>query len=318
MARAPLWRWRTTEKGVTMILVTGAAGFSGSRVIARLVEDGARPRAMVRGREDAKKRLPAQGFEVVYADTTRPETLRPALSGIETVIHCAFITANRKQGPNVNYFETNTTGTRNLVAAAREVGVKRIVVLGGLGTQPGRPGSYMETRYLADQAVKTSGLDWSILGPSVQFGDGAAFFDGLASLIKSAPLVTPVIGTGNQRFQPVWVEDVVTCVLKMAREPQAYDGKFIEIGGPEIYTYNEILDMLMQALGKRRIKAPGPKPIAKLAATVMAAVMSNPPITPAAIELFEFENTATLDSIPYHFGFQPRSWRSWLAEHGVR
>lgn len=300
-----------------MILVTGAAGFCGSRIVARLVEQGARPRAMARSRESAKTRLPAQGFEVVYADTTRAETLRPALSGIETVIHCAFVTADRKQGPGVNYFETNTTGTRNLVAAAREVGVKRIVVLGGLGTQPGRPGSYMETRYLADQAVKTSGLEWSILGPSVQFGEGAAFFGGLANLIKSAPVVTPVIGSGNQRFQPVWVEDVVTCVLKMAQEPAAYDGKFIEVGGPEIYTYNEILDMLMEALGKRRIKAPGPKPIAKLVATAMAAVLPHPPITPAAIELFEFENTATLDSIPYHFGFQPRSLRAWIAEHGV-
>ena len=300
-----------------MILVTGAAGFSGSRIIARLIQQGARPRAMVRSQESAKRRLPPQGYEIVYADTTRPETLRPALAGIETVIHCAFLTADRKPGPGVTYFETNTTGTRNLVAAAREVGVKRIVTLGGLGTRQGKRGSYMETRFLADQAVKNSGLDWAILGPSIQFGAGAAFFRGLADLITSTPLVTPVIGSGNLRFQPVWVEDVVTCLLAMVNEPGKYEGQFIEIGGPEIYTYNEILDMLMEALGKRRLKAPGPKPIAKLAATAMSAVLANPPITPAAIELFEFENTATLDSIPYHFGFQPASLRAWIAEHGV-
>jgi NADH dehydrogenase len=125
------------------------------------------------------------------------------------------------------------------------------------------------------------------------------------------------VGSGNQRFQPIWVEDVVTCVLKMAQEPTAYDGKVIEVGGPEIYTYNEILDMLMEALGKRRIKAPGPKPVARLVATVMTALLSKPPITPAAIELFEFENTATLDSVPYNFGFQPASLRAWIAENGV-
>lgn len=300
-----------------MILVTGAAGFSGSRIIARLVDQGARPRAMVRSIEAARARLPAKGLEVVLGDTTRPETLPPALSGIETVIHCAFITADRKPGPGIDYFETNTTGTRNLVAAAKKAGVTRIIELGGLGTQQGAPGSYMRTRYLADEAIKQSGIAWSILGPSVQFGKGAAFFRGLADLIASVPLVTPVVGSGNQRFQPVWVEDVVTCLLKMAQEPSQYDGKVTEVGGPEIYTYNEILDMLMEAMGKRRFKAPGPKPIVRLAAAAMSAVMAKPPITPAAIELFEFENTTTLDSIPYNFGFLPMSLRAWIAANGV-
>lgn len=300
-----------------MILVTGATGFSGSRIVARLAEQGARPRAIARNRETALARLPGQGIEVAIADTTRPETLRPALEGVETVIHCAFITADRKPGPGVNYYETNTTGTRNLIAAAKAAGVTRIVELGGLGTQPGRPGSYMETRYLADEALKQSGLAWSILGPSVQFGKGAAFFRGLADLITSVPLVTPVVGSGNQRFQPIWVEDVVTCILKMAQEPGKYDGKVTEVGGPEIYTYNEILDMLMEALGKRRLKVPGPKPVARLAASAMTALLAQPPITPAAIELFDFENTATLDSVPYNFGFQPTSLRAWIAQNGV-
>ncbi len=300
-----------------MILITGAGGFSGSHIVARLAKQGAQVRAMAHSRESARTRLHSQGIDVIIADTTRPETLRPALEGVETIIHCAFITADRKPGPGVNYYETNVTGTRNLIAAAKEAGARRIVELGGLGTQPGRPGSYMETRYLADEAIKQSGLAWSILGPSVQFGKGAAFFRGLANLITSTPLITPVIGWGNQRFQPVWVEDVVTCILKMAQEPRSYDGKVIEVGGPEIYTYNRILDMLMEALGKRRIKLPGPIPIAKLAAAGMSALLAHPPITPAAIELFEFENTTTLDSIPYHFGFQPKSLRAWIAENGI-
>ncbi len=299
-----------------MILVTGAGGFAGSRIIARLAEQGARPRALVRSSAQAA-RLPRQGIEVVTGDTTRPDTLRAAVAGVETIIHCAFITAERKEGPGVNYYATNVTGTRNLVAAAREAGVKRIVELGGLGTQPAPPHTYMETRYQADAAIKSSGLAWSILGPSVQFGQGSAFFKGLADLIRSVPLVTPVIGSGNLRFQPIWVEDVVTCILKMAQEPDKYDGKVIEVGGPEIYTYNEILEMLMQALGKRRIKLPSPKRLATLGATAMTAVLPKPPITPAVIELFDFENTTALDSVVYNFGFQPMSLRAYLRDHGV-
>jgi NADH dehydrogenase len=300
-----------------MILVTGAAGFAGSRIISRLVEQGAQPRALVRSAAQATARLPQQGVEIVIGDTTRPETLSAAVAGVETIIHCAFITANRKQGPGVNYYATNVTGTHNLIAAANEAGVKRIVELGGLGTQASTPTSYMETRYQADQALKTSGLAWSILGPSIQFGAGGAFFKGLADLIRSAPFITPVIGSGNLRFQPIWVEDVATCILKMAQEPEQYDGRVIEVGGPEIYTYNEILDMLMQALGKSRIKLPSPKPLAAFGARVMEALLPKPPITSAAIELFDFENTTALDAVPYNFGFQPMSWRAYLREHGV-
>ncbi len=300
-----------------MILVTGAAGFAGSRIVAKLVEQGAQPRALARSSAQAAARLPQEGVEIVVGDTTRPETLAAAVAGIETIIHCAFITADRKQGSSVNYYETNVTGTRNLIAAAKDAGVKRIIELGGLGTQPAAPGSYMATRHQADEAIKTSGLAWSILGPSIQFGKGSAFFKGLADLIRSAPLITPVIGSGNLRFQPIWVEDVATCILKMAQEPASYDGRVIEVGGPEIYTYNEILDLLMQALGMKRIKLPTPKSLAALGAQVMGAVLPKPPITPAAIELFDFENTTALDAVPFNFGFQPMSWRAYLREHGV-
>jgi NADH dehydrogenase len=300
-----------------MILVTGGAGFAGSRIIQRLVEQGAQPRALVRSAAQAKARLPQDGVEVVVGDTTRPATLAAAVAGVETIIHCAFITADRKEGHGVNYYQTNVEGTHNLLTAAKEAGVKRVVELGGLGTQHSTPTSYMETRYQADQDLKESGLAWSILGPSIQFGKGAAFFRGLADLIRAMPLVTPVIGTGNLRFQPIWVEDVTTCILKMAQEPESYDGKVIEVGGPEIYTYNEILDMLMLALGRHRFKLPSPKPLAALGARVMAATLPKPPITPAAIELFDFENTTALDAVSFHFGFQPMSWRDYLRQNGV-
>ena len=300
-----------------MILVTGAAGFVGSRIVARLAEQGAQPRALVRDPAKAQGRLPQSGVEIVVGDTTKPETLDAALTGVDTIIHCAFITADRKPGPGVNYYETNTTGTRNLVAAARNANIQRICVMGGLGTKPSKPGSYMEGRYEADQAVKQSGLAWSILGPSIQFGRGSAFFNGLAGLIKSVPVVVPVIGNGQLKFQPIWVEDVATCILKMAQEPAQYDGKVIEVGGPEILTYNQVLDLLMQTLHVSRIKAPGPKPLVKLGAAMMSAVLPKPPITPAAVELFDFENATDLDSVERNFGFAPMSLRDYLAQNGV-
>lgn len=299
-----------------MFLVTGGGGFSGSRIVARLVAEGEQTRALVRDEAAARRKLPAQGVEVQVGDTTRPDTLDPALAGVETVIHTAFITAERKQGPGVNYYATNVEGTRNLVAAAKRAGVRRIVVLSGLGTKPARPGSYMDGRYLAEQAVRESGLAWSILGPSVQFGPGSAFFKGLADLIRQAPVV-PMVGSGNLHFQPIYVEDVVTCLLKMAREPERYDGQRLEVGGPAIYTYARILDMLMQTMGVRKLKVPGPMPFVYIGAALMEAVLVRPPITVATLGLFSFENTTDLDAVERHFGFTPASLATYLAEHGV-
>src|SRR5262245_39630287 len=98
-----------------MILVTGAAGFSGRRIVARLAGEGEAVRALVRDAEQARKRLPAQGVDLVVGDTTKPQTLEPAVQGVDTIIHTAFITADRKQGPGVNYHATNVDGTAILV-----------------------------------------------------------------------------------------------------------------------------------------------------------------------------------------------------------
>lgn len=298
-----------------MILVTGADGFVGRSVIARLAAEGEQPRALVRNAAKARKTLPERGVEVVEGDTTRPVSLAQAMAGVETVIHCAFVVANRKQTVGTNYYQTNVVGTRNLVAAAKTAGVRRLVVMGGLGTKPDKLGSYMQGRYEADQAVRESGLAYSILGASVQFGKGSAFIDGLADLVRSPLPVVPMIGNGKLKFQPIWVEDAVTCLLKMAREPQRYDGRFIEVGGPEIYTYAQILDLLMRKLGKHKIKVPGPKPFVAIGAGVMEALLPNPPITVAALGLFDFDNVTAIDVVQREFGFVPASFKDYLAQH---
>jgi len=298
-----------------MLLVTGAAGFVGSRLVARLAQEGERPHALVRDAAKARKILPADGYDLFIGDTTLPSTMDAALAGVDTVIHAAFITADRKQGPNDNYYKTNVAGTRNLVAAAKRAGVQRVIVLTGLGTKPDKPGSYMQGRYEAVQSVRESGLAWSALGPSVMFGRGAAFFKGLSDLIRSVPGVVPMIGNGKVEFQPIWVEDVVTCLIKMAREPQRYDGQLIDVGGPEVYTYAQILDLLMAKLHKRRIKIPGPIPLASLGAGVMELVLPKPPVTRAAMALFEFPNVTDIDSVAKNFGFTPRSLKSYLDEN---
>jgi uncharacterized protein YbjT (DUF2867 family) len=297
-----------------MILVTGADGFVARHVVRQLVENGESPRALVRNAARARSLLPESIVTIVAGDTTRPDTLEAALTGIDTIIHGAFVVAIRKQGPESRYYETNVVGTKNLLHAAKSTGARRIYVLGGLGTKPSATDSYMQGRYEADEAVKNSGLAWSILGPSVQFGEHAAFFAGLADLIRRAPVV-PMIGNGRRLFQPIWVEDVARCVVRMVQEPERYNGRYIEVGGPAVYTYAQILDMLMQRIGQRKPKVPGPIPLVRLGAAMMETFLKRPPITRAAVGLFDFDNVTTLDSVVSNFDFTPLNFETYLSTH---
>jgi uncharacterized protein YbjT (DUF2867 family) len=299
-----------------MILITGATGYIGRHLVARLVEQGERPRCLVRDLNRAASVLPSGKVELVQGATTDFATLQAAVNGIDTIVHAAFITADHKQSAGNHYEETNVQGTTNLVKAAKEAGVKRIVEISGLGTKPDKPGSYMQGRYLAEKMVKESGLAWTIIQPSVLFGKDAPFIKGLADLIRTAPVV-PLIGGGKIRFQPIYVEDVVTVIIKVLQDPARTTGKTYTIGGPAYYSFTQVIDELLHAMHKKRIKAYAPTPLVGVGAAVMESVLPKPPLTKAAMTLFTFDNTTDLNSVQRDFGFTPMSFTRYLEEHGV-
>ena len=299
-----------------MILITGATGYIGRHLVSRLVEQGERPRCLVRDTKRAANVLPADKVELIQGDTTQPASLKAALNGVETVVHAAFITADRKQSAGNSYAETNVQGTSYLVKAAKEAGVKRIVEISGLGTRPDKAGSYMQGRFLAEEMVKDSGLDWTIIQPSVRFGKGAPFIKGLADLIRSAPIV-PLIGGGNILFQPIYVEDVVTVILKVLADPTGTNKKTYVIGGPAYYSFTQVINVLLHVMHKSRIKAPAPIALVGIGAAVMEALLPKPPLTKAAMTLFIFNNTTDLQSGERDFGFTPTSFTEYLQKEGV-
>ncbi len=299
-----------------MILITGAAGYIGRHLVARLVAQGERPRCLVRDMNRAKKILPADKVELVQGATTSPASLDAAVQGIDTIVHAAFLTADRKQSAGNEYEKTNVQGTANLLKAAKRAGVKRIIEMGGLGTKPDKPGSYMQGRYLAEKMLKESGLDWTIIQPSVLFGKDAPFIKGLADLIRTAPIV-PLIGGGKTMFQPIYVEDVVTIIIKVLEDPARTTNKTYTIGGPAYYSFTQVIDALLQTMHKQRIKVPAPRSLVGIGAAAMEAVLPKPPLTKAAMTLFTFDNTTDLKSVERDFGFTPMSFTTYLKEHGV-
>ncbi|HEX3642479.1 MAG TPA: NAD(P)H-binding protein [Ktedonobacteraceae bacterium] len=299
-----------------MILITGATGYIGHHLVSRLIDRGDRPRCLVRDIDRASHILSADKVELVQGDTTRPDSLAAAVQGIETIVHTAFITADRKETPENHYEETNVAGTQNLIKAAQDAGVKRMIEISGLGTKPDKPESYMQGRYLAEKMLMESSLEWTIIRPSVLFGKGAPFIKGLVELIQTAP-VLPLIGGGKTMFQPIHVEDVVSVIIAVLDNSRRSAGKIYTIGGPEYYSFTQIFDELLQTMHKKRPKVYAPRLLVGVGAAAMEAILPKPPLTKAAMTLFSFDNITDLDSVERDFGFTPLSFTKYLKEHGV-
>ena len=299
-----------------MILITGATGYIGSHLVQRLVAMNERPRCLVR-RASAIGGLPASAVDVVYGDITDPGSLRAALTGVDRVVHLAAVTANIKETAQVSYHKINVQGTRNLIEAARAAGVARVVMLSGIGAQPGAEGSWIRTRWEGEEVVRHGGVPYTIIQPSVLFGGKRAeFFAAQARVLRQSP-VAPNLGNGRFKFQPIWVEDVCTCILKALDDPVLTDTT-VAVGGPEIFTYEGLLDLIMDTMGKRKPKVRAPLGLMRLNAAVAQALLPRPPITTATIDLFNLgDNITDLDAVAKHFGFQPRSLRDDLRENGV-
>ncbi|HEX6347780.1 MAG TPA: NAD-dependent epimerase/dehydratase family protein [Candidatus Dormibacteraeota bacterium] len=261
-----------------MILVTGATGFVGSRVLARLEAAGESVCGLARR---------------LGGDLTKPETLPPFLEGAEIVIHAAAITGDKREPYKGAYDRVNRQGTENLAAAAKAAGVKRLVVVSGLGCKPAPEGTYMATRWGLEEAVRQSGIPYVILQPSVLFGEGAPFVTALEDLARRSP-VLPALGGGGTRFQPLWVEDLVTS-LQLSCTRDDLLGQEHPLGGAEILTFKEILRVIARRLGKRRLIVPVP-------------LWPNPALPKAALELFSFDNATALDSVERRFGFKPKGF----------
>ncbi len=295
-----------------MILITGSTGYIGQHLVRRLVAQGERPRCLVRDPQKAQRLFPGADLEIARGDTTDPASLAEAVKGVETIVHAAFMTADRKEGPGNHYDETNVQGTNNLLAAAESAGVQRVIEVSGLGTRPDKPGSYMQGRYLAEKRLQESRLDWTIIRPSVLFGKDAPFIKGLSELIEHSPVV-PLIGGGKVMFQPIYVEDVVSVILWVLARPEQSSKQIFTIGGPDYYSFTQMIDALTHSLHRSRLKAPAPRPLVGVGAALMEAVLPRPPLTRAALTLFSFDNTTDLNSVERQFGFKPMSFAHFLA-----
>jgi uncharacterized protein YbjT (DUF2867 family) len=294
---------------MSTILVTGASGFVGSHLVPALLAAGHRVVALVRtpiAGETVVGRLPATQRQLVeprIGDVTRPATLGPAMTGVDAVVHLVAIPRDFTRGADMRL--VNTEGTRAVVSAMLAAGVRRFVHMGAMGVVDDPSLHYASSKAKGEALVRDSGLDWTILKPSLQFGEGDGFFNIVASLVRISPGVVPVPGNGSARFQPIHAGDVAAVTVQSIAEPSTV-GVVFELGGPRYWTYLEITREVLIALGKKRAIVPMPVPLIRLVAGIAERLHIAFPVATDQLRQLRLDNIGPLDLIPSHFGFGPR------------
>jgi uncharacterized protein YbjT (DUF2867 family) len=281
--------------------VTGATGFVGRAVVLALRAHGYAVRCLVR-RGSELDLSGMEAIERVEGDVLAPETLERDMVGCDTVVHLVGII--REDHATLSTFERiHTQGTLNVLEAAVATGVRRYLHMSALGTRPGARARYHQSKWAAEEAVRASALPWTIFRPSIVYGPGDQFVNLFSRLIRHYPVV-PVIGSGQQRLQPVPVEHVAEgfarAVELAATVKQAYD-----VGGPEAVSLVRLLDLIGGALGRTRVrKVHVPVGVVR-PLTRLLHRLPGFPLTPDQLVMLEEDNVC--DSRPFYstFGLTP-------------
>lgn len=294
-----------------MILVTGSAGLVGRAVVRQLMAQGLPVRSLVHEAPLPRlSRFPGSGPEQVAGDVRDPVSLRNACRKVETVIHLVAVLRPRA---GADYRTINVEGTANLLRAAELEGVRRFVLVSALGATPNPRYAYANSKWQAEELVRTSSLQWTIIRPPVVFGEGFGFFDRMLQSLRFAPPgIAFLPGTGKTLFQPLAANDLARCIRLTLSDPSTV-GETLELAGPRRYTYAEMLRILLRVTGRRRILVPVPIPLVRLAAAVSGRVSQEPLVTREELEMLALPNVADPDIIPRRFGFTPQSLEAGLA-----
>jgi uncharacterized protein YbjT (DUF2867 family) len=274
------------------LLVTGGTGFLGPKIVHALRARDHEVRALVRDRGRAKT-LAAWGCELVEGDVTDRATLRSAAEGVDCVVHLVAIIKGRP----ADFERVMAQGARDLVAAAESAGVRRFVLMSALGTSEANRDlvPYYRAKWDMEQAVKASSLEQVIFRPSFVFGSDGGILPTFIRQVRWSP-VTPVVGKGNERLQPIWVDDVAAFFAESVVSERAESQKF-EIGGPDVVTWNELYDRIKKVLGARRATLHIPVGVMRFGATLTDR-LPGAPITRDQLRMLVEGGDQVCDSTP--------------------
>lgn len=228
-------------------------------------------------------------------------SLAAAVDGCGAVVHLAAIAIERK---GQTYSDVNTEATRLLIKTAAAAGATRFIHMSQNSASSSSPFEFLRSKGVAEDAVTTSSLEWTVLRPSVIFGPADEFVSVLARLAKISPLVFPLPDGGKARFQPVAVNDVARAVVRCLEKKNAVRETYA-LGGPEPLSLREMASRIFQAMGIRRTPVGIPVAALRPVISVLQRLLPNPPVTTSLLDLLALDNTVSENAIDTQLGIIP-------------
>jgi NADH dehydrogenase len=232
------------------IFITGGSGFVGSALCRELRDKGHELSCLVRPGSELRL-IKSDRVKAVSGDLFQTKQLVPLVEGADAVIHLVGI-IREVPAQKITFTRLHELATQTVVAATQQAGVKRYLHMSANGTDKDALSAYHKSKWLAEETVRNSNLDWTIFRPSLIYGKEDQFINMLAGLIRTLPVV-PVMGNGDYRMQPVSV-DLLAKGFATALEQTVSVGKTYHCGGKECLSYNELLDIIGTALGLKKVR----------------------------------------------------------------
>jgi NADH dehydrogenase len=290
------------------ITVFGGTGFIGRHLVALLLRGGATVRVAVRRPGGAKKAVEAiNSLEIIQADIRDETSVGSAIAGANAIFNLVGILS---ETATQTYRAIHVEGTRRVALAAQRQGVTRLIHLSALGASLASPAISDRTKAEGEHAVREVFPQATIVRPSLTYGEDDHFFSRFAALIRSSP-VLPLIGGGTTKFQPVYVGDMTAGLLELL-ERYGTAGKTYEFGGPQIYSFKELLQLLLTVLNRQRMLLPIPFALAEMQAGLLE-LLPNPPLTRDQVRLLKTDKVVSGAELALgDLGVQPRPLEQFL------
>ena len=291
-----------------MILLTGGTGFIGRSLTRQLVESGHQVRMLLRPSPRSPRLPTGVPVEVAVSSLNDVRGLRAAMHGVQAIYHLA---GGEGEGGRANLQEVDIDGTRNLTEAAADARVERIFYISHLGSDRAAGFPVLKAKGIAEEYIRKSGVPYTILRGSILYGPEDEFTNGLAMLLAAAPGFVPLPSKGETLVQPLWVEDLVTCLV-WAMDNQETINQTYDVGGSEYLSLRQVVQTVMEVTRQPRLLVNWPTQSMRGLTILMEFIFPRFPTSIFWLDYLAVNRTCPVDTIPRVFGLMPARFTSRL------